>query len=204
MKIYTDIDYVLHDFSVSFNEAIQSYLKPKKKDLSSFFSEKSYSPSLLPYIQAYNMSEELVRDLVLKANEIDGHYPTPCERYITSYINSKIKNGDEVVAVTARETRTNAEKITKKVFRKAIPVISVETKYKYLAIEDNSIYFEDHPEAIEGVLRNRKNVLIIVPSWPWNLDLPKNPNIIHLDPSNFKDIAKLIKEKTNERVLQNV
>ncbi len=200
MKIYTDIDYVLHDYSPRFLEAALQYFKITKPPKPIKFPKKSYYPSLAPYIEAFDMSDELVWDLVMKANEIEGLCPTPCFSHIKDFIMKKKRQGAEVIAVTARSTRTNAEKMVQKHLGKNTPVITVDTPYKHLVVEDGSIYFEDHPEAVEGVLQHRKDVLIIVPKWPWNLDIPKDKSIIHLDPHGFSKLPELIEERLAEYV----
>ena len=200
MKIYTDIDYVLHDYTPKFLEAALQYFKIKEPPKPIVTPEGAFYPSLAPVIEAFQMSDDLVWHLVRIANELPGHIPTPCFHPIMHWIRSKIWDGADVVAVTARATRMNAEEMIFDCLGPEVPVITVDTPYKHLVIEDNSIYFEDHPAAIEGVLKHRKNVTIVVPKWPWNLDIPKHKNIIHCNPHEFSGAIDLIEERLYQYV----
>jgi len=201
MKIYTDFDYVLHNYSVSYEKAIIKYLKISYATnyRKSIFKDKHKRP-LDPYIESYSLSKELTEDLVYIANELGGIYKTDCFDGIYDFLLFQKRIGNEVIVITARSTRKNVEKIIHDILGNDTPVITVDTKHKYLAIEDNSIYFEDDPDAIIPVLNNRKNVLVVVPKWPWNIDLSVNDNIIHLHHNEFENISKIICEKIKKEI----
>jgi hypothetical protein len=197
MKIYTDIDYVLHDYTPSFLESALDYFKtnyPPKKIL---VPKGKYNSPITPYVEAFDMSNKMIDHIVDLANEKESFCPTPCYKHIIDFLNSGNK---DVVVITARSNRRGAERIVNKCFGRSVPVVTTDTHNKHLLIEDGSIYFEDHPDAINGVLQNRKDVLMVVPKWPWNIDIPKSRSIIHLEPNKFANISKLIEERLLEYV----
>lgn len=210
MNIYTDIDYVLHDYTESFLLSLQEFKGITQPPIP-YKNYEDYliniTESLSPYIFLHNLNYEDLTEMFKIANKSFKWNPTPFSKEIIKFAKKRYKMGDEIIAITARSELYAARHITSKCFGFDIPVIGCETRYKYLAMQNNSVYFEDHAESVENVLNYRKNMCVICPKWPWNIDFRHDSEYFyHLEHHEFKNLNSIVenfilKGEKNERTV---
>lgn len=192
--IFTDIDFVLHDYSLTFLKAIKKIYKDKNlevKDIDDKIKSVLNKGSLeveTPlqlYSEELGLSTQQVEEAVKIGGAFTEHYHTPfSSNLIYAYINLYLNHGVQIIAITARGDRDSAKKLIENIFPgfMNVPVVCCETSHKYLLTENSkkSIYIEDHPKAVELSSFN-EDLKIIVPKWPWNRDVVKKNNIYHVE-----------------------
>jgi len=209
MKIYTDIDYVMHDYEISFLRALKSIHNREFKQIDMLQDKVVTDSHLSLYEKEYGLTTDQIWEAVYLANTYKEWHPCSFSGHLVEFLKGMVENGHEVLAITARESRRGAEAITKSAFRYSIPVITANTENKKYAIEDNSIFFDDSSIAVNEVLREKNDVVCIVPSWPWNLESLVDHDLCyrasHEDLRNIeKIIERLGKEKWQIHLLKDL
>lgn len=196
--IYTDIDFVLHDYLSSFLEVMkEDYdLVDEIDTLDKLIAKHPRMNYALEYHYDRFGINGNGMDIIYKANE-KPFIPTVFALDLIEYLKDEMALGASVRAITARGNRASAEKILHQAFGFDIPVATVETRYKsdfMQSSEDIKTYYIDdaHDPANKFALLNKNNK-VYVPSWPWNNNkIVKNKNIERLDHNN---LIKRIKER---------
>ena len=180
--IYTDIDFVLHNFFISFLKS--SYILFQKEmteeDVFAVMSHGNCYRPLQKFSEKLNMTEDQVNEAVWHSNESPDWYPTPFAQSLIKFLKNRKREGYEILAVTARSSRNGAEKIIKDAFGFDLPVITCESKYKHHVVGNGELFFEDHWKIINTCSEKFPNMQIYVPEWPWNKENVEKRENVHM------------------------
>lgn len=198
MKIYTDFDHVLHNYTPSFIRNIE-ILSGKELKLSTL--PANYD--LFTWMGGHGISQDIFQtalDLTSSSNEWD---PTHFCHALLDYYRSMMEKGHQLIVVTARPFREAVESMMKEKMGadSKIPVISCKSQFKHLVITDGSLIFEDHPLTAIDCAQYFPNSHVFVPIWPWNehLRFLNFPNLTMLDQEAMAtDIAQHVEEALKE------
>lgn len=187
MKIYTDLDCVLHDFAVNMVKAMDSLY-------GLCLEEEEVRINTLDYlVEKYSvLTHEDILKAIEKGNQSKKWIPTPWGLKLAEFLKEQLNSGSELIVITARSSIIGAEAICEQIFNQNVPIISCRSEYKHLAMFDGDIYLEDHPDIANKCAKEFPSMQVFVPKWDWNKNKIKNYNNIHL--IEQEDYVKTIKE----------
>lgn len=180
IRIYTDIDYVLHYYSAPYFKAAKNihkfHIPPELYEEESVREMAPMKDSLSLHSNMFGMTEEQIWECVRYVNTFRTWVPTSFGKTLGKYLGTMANRPDiEVIAVTARgNDRQAASAIVEQATGQKIPVICCDTEHKHHVIHDEDcdkvLYFEDHPVAALNVAKKftKEESRVIVPEWPWN------------------------------------
>ena len=203
--VYTDLDEVLHDYRNAFFKTLEGVVGDEI-DITTLPSEQDLKPH---FEEEYGMSAKDFDDIIEFLNNLTFWCPTVFSKFIIDFLNTMMDNGKKVVVVTARTSRRGAREIVNQIFGKDIPIIGCDAQHKKYAITGDCVFFEDRADTARSVVIKNPSALVIVPKWPWNLNIKKEDDwevkltdqqserIWHTQQWEFDEKIKLIKDFKN-------